>query len=490
MKINYPANIFPRTAFIGGKEIFQNNEIKLSSTSGYIFNFEILNNDTTYYVNVELDNRGSVKRYSVSPTSMSEDTNKFIAAAFIYLENYDDTNYADLTLPNKIKLIYNNYLRKISNGYRRNNEEFVDKVYTSLTEQELSNSTETMITYFNVVCNINSFSRFEVSDRFFLFYKYFDFTKEDAIKIFTHIINVCFNNSYPYLLLKDFLDDIFKNTKKEFLFDLADALFKRYMFYYDRDKYYLRNTVQAFIDVFCQYECLSEKTAITVMKEFYSYESLLSKIVDYSFQHEYAEALGEIDESIFKVLNREAQKQYISYLIEVKDPKLGYRFANTLMTVQSSFLDYVWYKELEIPKEYAINEEVLYDYATDHKYKGAFLIYNHKEVSPAVIKSIPLSDLKILKSILLADYKDKTIEAIKSYIESKMNLKSINESNLISYLFFLKDFSLIEYGRIRNNIRIKEILGKNAFLRYDDLLSLYRTNNLCSHGLFPYEVKK
>ena len=492
MKINYPESLFSRAAVASGSLFYRHKCVNLVSIQGDIYCFNIVNDEYKFSYTIEITIiSDQFKKYSIRPTEGKYS----LAAVYACIEFLKYYGQKDETtdLPNRIKFIYNALKNTYGINFEDNKDEFIKEVILSLTEEELNDKYNTALLFYKILLRnrmYNANESISVTLKFINNIKLDNDSLTKIVKIFAHEKFVSlsyYGNSLDY-----FLDDLFFILDKDYRFNVSQGVADEFVSFYKSGSSYSYALCQ-FLKTICSHfidnGVLFEDFVIFIFTHTDLMESnrLTSDIINYAFEHEFINALRFFPKNLYNGLDKDAKKGYVAFLIEIDDKVQGYSFANSLVSSSCTFIDYVWYKELDVPSEYALSDDLLYEFAINNKFKGAYLVYNHKQITVSVLKSISLEDFKIVENILLSEYKALTIEALKVVIEQKIYLKNVNEQQVVSYLFTLKKFSLTEYGKLRNNPKIKQIIGRSASFRYDDVMTLMKTHQLEMHKLYKFK---
>ncbi len=493
MKINYPVSLFSRTVVASGSLFYRHKCVTLVSDSNGLYCFNVINDDYKFSYAVEITIKDDqFKKYSIRPTE-GKYSLAAVYACIEFLKFYGEKDET-VDFPNRIKFIYTT----IKNAYGLNDNEGYDKflkeVILSLTEEEKNDIYNTTLLFYKVITKNRLFNSTDSITITFRFINQIKIDNDALAKFIKPLAHEAFT-SYSYLgnSLDFLLSNIYYILDSQYKVSATEAVIEEFISFYKSDtsySYVLSQHLKTLCTYFIGHDVLLEDFVIFIFShpDLMDSSRLICLIVNYCFEHEYEKALKLFPKSMYSNLDRDAKKNYIAFLIELDNDKMkAYSLANGLISSNCTFSDYVWYKELNPPQEYGLSEELLYDFAINNKFKAAYLVYNHKQITVPILKSISFNDFKIVENILLSEYKALTIEALKAVIEQKIYLKNVNEQLVVSYLFELKKFSLTEYGKLRNNPKIKEIIGRSASFRYDDVITLMKTHQLENHNLYKFK---
>ncbi len=209
--------------------------------------------------------------------------------------------------------------------------------------------------------------------------------------------------------------------------------------------------------------------------------------VKYAITKNLDEALSEISNNAIMNLRSDVRILFIRYAFDHQLKNCNKLLEELILSPDFSFSDYLWYKNLKINEDDKISESSLELIAKNHNFLGAYRVYNHKPVTINQLKNMSTKDIYLLKDILLNEYKKPMTEMLIEQIDRKISYKNIEYNVVLKYMSLLREFSPVEYGKMRNNSKVKMHLGDSTSFRYEDVISLYKSNQLETNKIYIYK---
>lgn len=466
----------------------ENNSITLLKMEEQNALFLCAYSEILYILSIDFNNDNKAIK-AIFSSYKEEDNNNlyFIGELFFQIANYylinhknniDALNALDLRVRKIATLI-----RKSINKFDEFSPCFIDIILLSLTKKEINAKAESILKIKNTLNRIIQADSTRFISIAYSLANRLDLNEQEieyiTNKIFTISYLSSLSTSASYLI--EIIISILKDEqRKAFTNAITNTVLSIY-YYYTRD--YL---IEALIPVLMRNGLLNKKIIKSYLENDRMHCIYKSQVVKYCLNHELYELIPSIDNEQFDEFDDVLKKEYLTYLFKNEPQEHAYRLANHFVATTSTFQDYLFYKQLNIPSNYSLSSRILINNADTHNYLAAIYVYNNNKVSVAELKKLSLNDFIFLKDKLITNYKNETIESLKTNILKKSKLKKIQCDYIERGLLLLKEFSPIEYGKIRNEISVKNIIINSPLIRSDDILSMKKNKQLENHKIYIY----
>lgn len=356
-----------------------------------------------------------------------------------------------------------------------------------LSMKELENKIETIDSLMSalILSRRKRFDWDETTIIVFTLAQFLEFSKEELLKLaknrYGSIISNCLHYEVHYYFVSTFcyLDKESINVILEAILETLNSNMRT-----------SKNTSKyiSLAELAIRYDKLSEDFAKAVLSlKDISGHYEFSYIVQYALENNYEEALKVLDKNAVSNLYSSVFIPFIRYAIDHHFSNCSDLLDSVIYSSSFSFSDYVWYESLNIPQSQRKSENILELIADQRGFLGAFLVYNHRTVSQSQLKNIPIKDLVFLKEILLKEYRKSTTNMLVEQINRKLSYKNIDYKSLLRYMSLLREFSPVEYAKMRNNRNVKMYLANSVSFRYEDVISLYKKGELEDNKIYIYK---
>ena len=408
-------------------------------------------------------------------------------AAIVFLRKLDDKP-SELDIATRLKRIITSY----TSSMREKNiaPSYLFLLFApTITSEERKDKVKTLKT-FQSALNVATKNLYRVQDRMYLIYAladYLGYSDKEFSELTSSLYSYLITNLYSYELgwciSKTFsaVNDKHKNAILEAITPLLDLKSPRI----NLAKY--KQITDVSLALLKEGVLNQEIMLFLFRNKQYQYSFMPDRYIKYALKHGFTTVLECLNEKDLQSLDCDTFKEYIRYAVNHNFKNTSTLVENLLYSSSFDFYDYIWFSRVFPNRANGEDKEKLEAVAKNAGFYPAYKIYSHdKSVSVKDIKNLRYDEFIFLKDILLSEYKNATVQSLCDSIIRKLSLKNINEKTALESMSLLKEFSPIEYAKMRNNAKVKTYLSKASMFRYDDLLSLSNSGLLDKNHIYVY----